>query len=305
MPALVLITAPAGAHPRLRAETLSRLKKNGYALERRLETAAWADLFEEALTPSLFSSQRIFEVDDGKSLGHLPEKFVKNVEKGDAESVFLIFSEKTLQKELGAAYKMAELVPYESAPYWPSQRAGWLQKLAREKGWSLDPGAASLLAEWIEDEEELRSELEKLGQAAPKGRITAALVNSLSIDEGGKGMLNLLDAVAKADVPETLKSLALLREEGELIPILAAVHKRVRGACLIGLLGDEAASAIHLTAFQTKTAKAMVRLYGPQLLALVLGELIRLSWSERNGDGEGWEGLEKLLLAAMSRTNGR
>ena len=52
---------------------------------------------------------------------------------------------------------MAELVPYESAPYWPSQRAGWLQKLAREKGWSLDPGAASLLAEWIEDEEELRS----------------------------------------------------------------------------------------------------------------------------------------------------
>ena len=301
MPSLVLITAPAGAHPRLRAETLARLKNSGYALERRLETAEWADLFAEALTPSLFASQRIFEIDDGKSLGPLPEKFVKNVERGDAESVFLIFSEKTLQKELGAAYKRAEIVPYEAAPYWPSQRAGWLQRLAREKGWSLDPGAASLLTEWIEDEEELRSELDKLGQAAPKGRITAKLVNELSIDEGGKGMLNLLDAVAKADVPETLKSLKTLREEGELIPILSAVHKRVRGACLIASLGDGAAAAIHLTAFQAKTAAAMARLYGGPLLSLLLGELIRLSWSERSGDGEDWDGLEKLLLAAMSR----
>lgn len=301
MPALVLITAPAGAHPRLRAETLARLKKKGYTLERRLETAEWADLFEEALTPSLFSSQRIFEIDDGKSLGPMPEKFVKNVETGEAESVFLIFSEKTLQKELGAAYKKAEIVPYEPAPYWPSQRAGWLQRLAREKGWSLDAGAASLLAEWIEDEEELRSELDKLGQAAPKGRITAKLVNELSIDEGGKSMLNLLDAVAKADVPETLKSLNVLREEGELIPILSAVHKRVRGACLIASLGDGAAAAIHLTAFQAKTAAAMARLYGGPLLSLLLGELIRLSWCERSGDGEGWDGLEKLLLAAMSR----
>jgi len=301
MPALVLIAAPAGAHPRLRAETLSRLKKNGYTLERRLETAAWDDLFEEALTPSLFSSQRIFEVDDGKSLGPLPEKFQKNVETGDAEAVFLIFSEKTLQKELGAAYKKAQLVPYEAAPYWPSQRVGWLQKLAREKGWSIDSSAAGLLAEWIEDEEELRSELEKLGQAAPKGRINAALVNELSIDEGGKGMLNLLDAVAKADVSLTLSSLAALREEGELIPILAAVHKRVRGACLIASLGDDAAGALHLTAFQAKTAAAMARLYGGELLSLWLGELIRLSWSERTGDGEGWEGLEKLLLAVMSR----
>ncbi|MBP5212734.1 MAG: hypothetical protein J6Z30_07745 [Pyramidobacter sp.] len=107
--------------------------------------------------------------------------------------------------------------------------------------------------------------------------------------------------MAKADVPLTLKSLALLREEGELIPVLAAVHKRVRGACLIASLGDAAATALHLTAFQTKTAKAMARLYGPKRLPLVLGELIRLSWSERSGDGEGWEGLEKLLLAAMSR----
>ena len=301
MPALVLITAPAGAHPRLRAETLARLKKNGYTLERRLETAEWTDLFEEALTPSLFASQRIFEVDDGKSLGPLPEKFVKNVERGEAESVFLIFSEKTLQKELGAAYKLAEIVPYEAAPYWPSQRVGWLQRLAREKGWSLDPAAASLLAEWVEDEEELRSELDKLGRAAPNGRVTAKLVNELSIDEGGKGMLNLLDAVAKADVPETLKSLKVLREDGELIPILSAVHKRVRGACLIASLGDGAANALHLTAFQTKTAAAMARLYGGPLLSLLLGELIRLSWCERSGDGEGWDGLEKLLLAAMSR----
>ena len=103
MPALVLITAPAGAHPRLRAETLARLKKDGYTLERRLETAAWDDLFEEALTPSLFSQQRIFEVDDGKSLGPLPDKFQKNVERGGAESVFLIFSSLALVRTTSVA----------------------------------------------------------------------------------------------------------------------------------------------------------------------------------------------------------
>lgn len=300
MPALVLVAAPAGSHPRLRAETLARLEKSGYSLERRLETAQWADLFEDALTPGLFSSRQIYEVDDGLSLGPLPAAYAKNVEPDGAETVFLIFSEKTLQKNLGAAYRLAEVVPYEPAPYWPRQRALWLRKTARSKGWSLDADAASLLSEWIEDEEELRAELDKLG-AASGGRVTARIVEELSIDEGGKGMLNLLDAVAKADVPAALSSFTALREEGEIIPVLAALHKRVRGACMVASLGNEAAEALRLTSFQSKTAAAMARLYGPELLALVLGELIRLSWSERTGDGEGWEGLEKLLLAAMSR----
>ena len=48
----------------------------------------------------------------------------------------------------------------------------------------------------------------------------------------------------------------------------------------------------------------MAQTYGPELLSLWLGELIRLSWSERSGEGEGWEGLEKLLLAVMSRAAG-
>ena len=69
-------------------------------------------------------------------------------------------------------------------------------------------------------------------------------------------------------------------------------------------LGDAGAGAVHLTNFQTKTARAMAQTYGPELLSLWLGELIRLSWSERSGEGEGWEGLEKLLLAVMSRAAG-
>ena len=74
MPALVLIAAPAGAQPRLRAETLSAYEKKGYVLDRRLETAAWPDLFEEALTPSLFAPRRIFEVDDGGRWAFCPTR---------------------------------------------------------------------------------------------------------------------------------------------------------------------------------------------------------------------------------------
>lgn len=302
MPALVLVTAPAGAHPRLRAETLARLTGQGYVLERRLEVAQWADLFEEALTPSLFSAQRIFEVDDGKALGPLPQKYMSRIERAGAESVFLLFSEKSLKPELGEAYSLAESVPYEAAPYWPSERAGWLVRLARAKGWSMESAAGSLLAEWIEDEEELRSELDKLGAAASRKRITVSLVRALSIDDGSRGTLNLLDAISKADVPEMLRSMDTLREDGELNPTLAAVHSRVRRACMVASLGEEAASCLGLTKFQTKIAQAMARLYGPRLLSLWLGELLRLSWRERSGDGEGWEGLEKLLLAVFARS---
>ncbi len=305
MPALVLITAPAGAQPRLRGETLRRLEKEGYVLERQQENAGWAKLFEEAQTPSLFTPRRIFEVDGGESLGPLPERFQSGVERGGADVIFLILSEKTLQKNLGAAYKLAEIVPYEAAPRWPDKRAAWLQRIAREKGCVLEPAAAALLVEWVADEEELRSEIEKLAFAAEKKRITAALVNELSADDRAKSMLNLLDAAAKADVPETLKSIADLRRDNDVSPALAALYKRIRSACVVARLGTSAAAALGLTSFQTKTAGAMARLYGGELLSSCLGELIRLSLAERSGAGEGWEGLEKLLLAVMSRVSRR
>ncbi len=296
----MLVTAPTGAHPRLRAETLARLKKAGYTLERHLEQATWDELFEEALTPSLFSSRQIIEVDDGSSLGPLPERYARHVESGAADSVFLIFSDKTMQKDLGAAYRLAEIVPYEAAPRWPNQRVTWLQKLARAKGWTIDSSAASLLVEWVDDEEELRGELDKLGAAAIKGRITAVLVRELSIDESGKAMLKLLDALAKGDVSAAVAAFSALREGGALIPVLAGAHKRVRAACLFAALGEEAIGLLRLSPYQSNIAKAMARLYGPRLLPLMLGELIRLSWVERKGDSEGWEGLERLLLVSMS-----
>ncbi len=305
MPALVLVTAPADAQPRLRGETLRRLEKGGYVLERQLEKVDWAKLFEEAQIPSLFTPQRIFEIDSGDSLGPLPENFQGSIESGDADVIFLIFSEKSLQKNLGAAYKLAEIVPYEAAPYWPDKRAAWLQKLAKEKGYTLEQTAAALLVDWIAEEEELRSELEKLEFAADKKRITVALVNELSADDLAKSMLNLLDAVAKADVSETLKSIAQLRRDSDVSPALAALYKRIRNACLCARLGKSVGGALKLTAFQTKTATAMANLYGADVLSACLGELIRLSLAERSGAGEGWDGLEKLLLAMMSRVSRR
>lgn len=305
MPSILLVTAPIGAQPRLRSEILPKYLKKGYVLDMRRETATWAELFEEALTPSLFAQQRIFEVDDGKSLGKLPDDFKKYIEEGDSDVIFLLFSEKAFQKDLGDVYKRVSIVPYEAAPFWPNQRIGWLQKCAKAKGYSLNSDAAAMLVEWIEDEEELRSELDKLGCAANGKRIDLKLVNDLSIDEGGKEVLNLLDAITNVNVVEVIKNITSLRENGELIPIISALHKRVRNACMVSRLGSDAASSLHLTAFQTKIAKSMVPIYGANLLSLWLGELIRLSWSERNGEGESWEGLEKLLLAVMSRAKKR
>lgn len=301
MPALLLITAPAGAQPRLRRETLERLLKKGYVLDRRLETADWHDLFHEAMTPGLFAQRRIFEIDDGKSLGPLPPEYFPRVESDDADAVFLIFSEKPLHKELGNAASAASAITYEPAPYWPSARARWLQKIAREKGAVMDFAAAELLVEWIEDEEELRAETDKLRAAAGNGRITRELVAELSMDEGGKALLNLLGALADYSVSGALKALKDLREVGDVFPVLSAVHKRVRGACMVACLGEGAAGALTLTPYQTKIARSMASHYGRTLLSAWLAELLRLSWSERTGDGAGWDGFEALTCAVLSR----
>lgn len=304
MPALVLLTAPESALPRMRTETLARFEKKGYETVRRPESTTWAALFEAAMTPNLFSPLRLFLIDDGKALGKLPEKFYSAVEGKDASTVFLICSEKTLKKELGKAFSLCEQVKYEDVPYWPSQRAAWLQKNASKKGCRFDRDAAFQLSEWIEDGEELRSELEKLVKAATgsgNNRISMHLVDELSVDEGGKAMLNLLNAFAECNVPETVEALRMLREDGELIPVLAALQKRVRSALLPARLGSAAAKTLRLSPYQAKTGGKTANRYGVKLLSVMLGELIRLSMSERTGDGEGWNGLERLLLAVESR----
>ncbi len=304
MPHLILVIAPAVARIRIVRELLDSLKKEGYDLDRRLAEARWEDLFEEAMTPGLFAAKRVFLVEDGSRLGPLAERYEASLEGKGAEVVFMALYEKDPKKDLGnGVYGRAQVVRHEPAPTWPQKRRGWLLSLAREQKISLTPEAAALMVEWIDDEEELRSELAKLGSAAGKGKVDEKLVRDLSVDEGSKAILNLLDGIAQGNVAKVLKAFGHLRESGELIVALSAVEKRVRAGYYCSVLGPGSVKALKLTEFQGKAASDLARRFSSQSLSCWLVELIRLSWSERTGDGEGWNGLERTVLGALASRN--
>lgn len=304
MPRLILVSAPTGAQPRVLEELLGSLKKDGYELDRRFETSDWHSLFEEAMVPGLFTSKRVFTIADGPSLGALPERFLAEIEGPEADVVLIVCYEKDPAKEIGKpAVAKVEIFREKPAPTWPSERRSWLIGLAREKGLQINSEAAALMVEWIEDEEELRSELQKLASACNGRPISADMVRKLSMDDGGKSMLNLLDGIARGDTPMIVKSLAQMRDSSVLIPTISAIHKRVRGAYYVGRWGSTGAKAIGLSPYQTKLGGQLARRCGLQVLAYWMGELIRLSWSERTGEGEDWNGLERTILGALSCTS--
>ncbi len=302
MPHLILAVAPAVARVRLVRELLQELEGQGYDLDRRLEEAQWSTLFEEAMTPGLFAAKRVFLVENGPSLGPFPKEFFDHLEPSDADGVFLILYERDPKKDFGEAYQRLRVVRHQAAPTWPSKRRDWLMALAKSQGLVLKADAASLLVEWIDDEEELRAELAKLA-ATGETVVDQGLVRELSADEGSKALLNLLDAIAQGKPSQVLTAFHRLREGGELMVALSAVEKRVRAGYYRSVLGPGSVKALKLTDFQGRTAADLARRFPSQVLARWLGELLRLTWSERTGDGEGWNGLERTVLGALAQRN--
>ena len=300
MPRLVVIVAPSGAQKRLLDDELARLASEGFSLDRRYQTSSWGQLAEESCACGLFDAKRAIVVEDGLSLGPLPADWPAKIGEQDDVAVLLLY-EKSPQKLLGkAAYAACRVVKNEPAPTWPDRRREWLVQLGRQEGIRLSRDAAALLVDWIEDEEELRGELDKFKLAFPGAPIGVAEVNQLSSDEGGRALLDLLDAVADASLEGVKKSLESLRLRQELIIVLSALHKRVRAAWYVTWLGVGLQKALGLTDYQTRIACKTARRWPPHVLALLTGELVRLSMAERTGDGQGWNGLEIALLGGLS-----
>ncbi|MEN2995772.1 MAG: hypothetical protein ABC360_01985 [Acetomicrobium sp.] len=113
-----------------------------------------------------------------------------------------------------------------------------MEEVAQRKGLSLTGEALYLLDEWIEDVEEIESEIEKFCLAEQKS-VTADMVRELSKDEGSRALIRLLDGVCLRDGKTILSSLKQLQGKTEFLVVVTSLYNRLRLASLFFPLEGE------------------------------------------------------------------
>lgn len=304
MPKLIVVNAAGASQRRLVSEALEEMKAKGFALSSRQEGGDWVSLFGNSRTAGLFETRTLIQVEDAVLLGKIPQELAGFVEGEDAASALLLIyagdASKFFPKEL---FRTLDLRKAREIPRWAGQRQRWIAEEAARLGVKVTSEAAVLLAEWIEDGEELCSELEKLASVAPAGGIDGAMVRQLTVDEGGKDLLNLLDGLCYGKRSQVIHSLESLRRSGVFLKVVVSLHNRFRLAMYqtSGTDGEGRAFAEALGAkpYQSRMAVEAARHYRPEALRAFVAGLIRLSLAEKTGQGQGWHGLCREVLSLM------
>lgn len=304
MPRLVIVNAAGASQRRLLSEVIQELKAQGYALASRQEGGGWPDLFGDSRTCGLFESRTIVQVEEAVRMGRFPEELAGFIEGKDASSAIVLLyagdASKYFPKDL---FKKLDVRKAREVPRWSGQRQKWITDEGNKLGVRVSAEAASLLGDWIEDGEELRGELEKLASVAPKSFIDGELVRQLTVDEGGKDLLNLLDGLCYGKYPQVIQALESLRRGGVLLKVVVSLHNRFRLA-MYQRSGERNEGGLFVAAlgakpYQKKMAMEAARRYNLEALQTFVAALVRLSLAEKIGQGQGWNGLSREVLEFM------
>ncbi|MBQ7215021.1 MAG: hypothetical protein IJS39_03440 [Synergistaceae bacterium] len=298
------------AQRRQLAETLASLAKKGWALSARYEAEnfpSWQELFSTVIQPGLFSEREAVVVEEAESLGPFPENLAGLIENDTADCVMiLVFSTDT--KTLKAIASSITLIkPEAQVPPW--KRKDWLMNLAKSLGLKIAPDAAQMLTDSIESQEELRSELLKLGTYAGKRAVTPEDVEAISFDEGGRALLKFIDGICDNKPRDVAAAVKHLRKDS-ILPVVAAITNRLRAAlvmsCFPESLHTEALKAVDSDPAKKKyavgKAKNALKNYGAECVKTFMLKAARLSFLEKTGRAEGWEGFELIVWELMART---
>ena len=298
------------AQRRQLAETLASLSKKGWPLSARYEAEnfpSWQELFSTVIQPGLFAQREAVVVEGTESLGPFPENLASLIENDTADCVMiLVFSTDT--KTLKAiASSITVIKPEAQIPPW--KRKEWLMSLAKSQGMKIAPDAAGMLADSIESQEELRSELLKLGTYAGKREITPADVEALSFDEGGRALMKFIDGICDNKPQDVARAVKYLKNDS-ILPVLSAITNRLRPAlmvlCFPESLQTEALKAVDNDPVKKKyavtKAKNAIKNYGAECVKIFMLKAARLSFLEKTGRAEGWEGFELIIWELMART---
>lgn len=305
MPYLEAIAAPGGSGRRLLDETLAAFASRGYPHRRTVEGGEWNVLLAEGNTGGLFDPLGVTVVECAEDLGPFPKELLPLLEEKDVPEVILLVYAGDPGKLLSPeARKKIALLKGEKIPFWADARKKWLISFASSKKILLEEDAASLLVDMVEDPEELRGEVEKLGNYADGRPVDGEMVRALSFDEGRNSVLRFLDAFCTGHPSEVFSALEHLRKEPSVLPLLTALYNRLRPALYLAVFGPKRGAWVQKTFEVRDYALRMSReassLYSADAIRDFALGLLALSWTEKTGGAEGWWGFETLLLQCMA-----
>lgn len=298
----MIVSAAEPSQRRLLSEAVSDIRSRGYEVREGQSWSSWSELLSDSMTSGLFSSKIARIVEDPASLGAFPQPFFDSLEGQESDVLLVLVYGGNHKKFLGKeVLKKSTVKEAEAIPFWPSQRISWLMGKARSAGIDLSNDGASVMVEWVEDGEELLSVLCTLGKVADGAPVDLELVNEMVLNQNSRGMLALLDGFCSRRAGMCIKGLGELEETGEIIPVLAALHKRIRFAFYLGKYGRDRGveKVLGMTQYQSRQAWEGAGLYELSELSGLMAEVISLSMAERTGGGEGWIGLERTLLPRL------
>jgi DNA polymerase-3 subunit delta len=309
MPRVHLLTGGVSPLRRLLASTLSSLASRGYDDVRRQEAGEWAALLSENRGKGLFGDKSVVVVEEAERLGPMPPRLAPMLDgpesdvhivlvcKGDAPSI--------IPKELSSRCDVARAA--DPSP-WSKERDETVRAAARRYGAKIRGDAVSLLKELFEDLSELESEAAKLAEmfAPDRREISASDVEALCMSDGSRSLLKLLDGICSGRVASSLSALEETSSRGELIPLVSALHNRMRAAFYFARHPEERSDferALGMKEYASRQAANAARLYGcGKLLGFVTG-LIRINSNEKSGAGASWRDLTLLVMELMSETS--
>jgi DNA polymerase-3 subunit delta len=303
VPRLLLLVASGAAQRRLLRGTLEDLEKKGFPTGSRMEGGQWLPLLSENRGGGLFDVRRALVVEEAEGLGPFPAAGLALLEGEEAPvALVCVYREEPGKYLPPEALKRCALIRAEEVPRFGAARMNWIRSVAREARVDLTGDGLALLAELLEDPEEIRGELEKLRLASVGGRVDAERVAALCLDDGGRDFFRLLDGLCARDIPRALGAAEALRGRGEpVIPCVSGLYGRMRLAWHASAFppreSSRLCSALGAGFHAWKTALQAVRIYPPQAIRRFCRDLIRLNAMEKVGRGAGWGELQRAMLA--------
>lgn len=304
MPSLLLIAASGTAQRRLLEETVAGFEKKGYVVSGRQEGGEWSPLLSDNLSGGLFDANRVVIVDSAPLLGPFPESLGPLIEVDSPVTIILVYDSEPVKLFPEKTFKRCRILKAASFPRWPNERMKWTLDLAKEMEIKIDREATALIVELTEDPEEIRRELSSLSLLKRSGTINAADVENMCLDDGARNLLKLLDGLCEGDYMKTLKSLHSISKNGELIPLVSAVHNRMRLAWYASIHPKERAlfaQSLEAKNYAWSMAGNAAGRYGRESISKFVLGLIKININEKSGTGSGWTGLETLVIELMSR----
>ena len=291
------------AQRRQLSETLNSLEKKGWPLTAKYEAqtfGSWPALFENAVTPGLFAQREVIVIEEAENLKGFPPELANMLEDDKADCIMILMFGTDIKNLNPVKNQITLIKPEAQIPPW--KRKSWLITLARDEGFNISPDAAQLLADSIESQEELRSEIHKLALYSQGKDINISDVQSLSFDEGGRAQIIFLDGVCDNNPHDVSRSLKYLRDNP--LPVtLAAITNRLRPALIISCFGDsdEALKATGARDYAVRKAKSALKNFGENAIKTFMAKAARLSLIDKTNHSEGWQGFELILWELMAK----